>query len=190
MKYTREENDAVKEGYRQQFLRDARQRIKEVKTRDYINLEEKTLDYVLVFIPSEQIYCFIHENDDKIMDEALKSNVILCSPLTLYAILAVIRQQVDNFKLEKTASQILSLFGTFNKQWIEYKKCTESMGKKIRQASEEYDTLSTTRSRMLERPLKLIDNLRKERGILDQALVDDDVVIDEKGARTDISKKV
>jgi DNA recombination protein RmuC len=170
LKYVDEDNGTVKEVYRQQFLKDARQRIKEVTTRDYINPADHTLDYVLVFIPSEQVFCFIHENDRDIMEESIKNKVILCSPLTLYAILAVIRQQVDNFRLQTTASQMLSFFGMFNKQWAEYKKCNEAMGNKIRQALEEYENLCNTRTRMLERPLKNIEDLRKERGIEEAVL--------------------
>jgi DNA recombination protein RmuC len=165
LRYVNEPNEALREGYKQQFLRDARQRVREVTTRDYINPAEHTLDYVLVFVPSEQVYCFIHENDRDIMEESIKNKVILCSPLTLYAILAVIRQQVDNFRLQSTASQVLSLLGTFNKHWTEYKKCTENLGNKLQQALEEYEKLHTTRTRMLERSLKSIEDLRKERGL-------------------------
>lgn len=180
LKYMNEENEVIKEGYKQQFLKDARQRIKEVTTRDYINPAEHTLDYVLVFIPSEQVYCFIHENDEDIMEDSMKIKVILCSPLTLYAILAVIRQQVDNFKLQSTASQVLSLFGTFDKQWHEYKKCNENMGNKIRQALDEYENLCTTRTKMLERSLNSIEDLRKERGIKETPLLDPDSKDEEK----------
>jgi len=84
-------------------------RIKEVTTRDYIDPGQKTVDYVLVFIPNEQVYGFIHEHDSSILDESLKSKVILCSPITLFAILAVVRQAVENFSLQETASQILEL---------------------------------------------------------------------------------
>jgi DNA recombination protein RmuC len=174
LRYLNEENEGTKDGYKQQFLKDARQRIKEVTTRDYINPAEHTLDYVLVFVPSEQVYCFIQENDKDIMEESIKNKVILCSPLTLYAILAVIRQQVDNFKLQSTASQVLSLLGTFNKQWSEYKKCSENMGNKIQQALDEYGKLSTTRTRMLERSLRSIEDLRKERGITEAPQLDGD----------------
>jgi len=31
----------------------------------------------------------------------LRHKIVLCSPLTLYAVLAVIRQSVDNFRLER-----------------------------------------------------------------------------------------
>ena len=59
-----------------------------------------------MFIPNEQVYAFINEHDRLLLDDALRNRVILCSPITLYAILAVIRQAVENFNLEKTTEQI------------------------------------------------------------------------------------
>jgi DNA recombination protein RmuC len=159
------QSDVDKQTFKSKFLSDARKRIKEVTTREYINPAENTVDYVIVFIPNEQVYGFINENDRTILDDALKSKVIFCSPLTLYAILAVIRHAVDNFNLEQTASQILSLLGTFNKQWDSFLKCFESMGKKIGEAQEEFISLTTTRRKKLDRPLELIEDLRRQRGI-------------------------
>ena len=49
------DRDAGREALKAQFLRDVKARIKEVTTRDYINPEENTLDYVLVFIPNERV---------------------------------------------------------------------------------------------------------------------------------------
>ena len=63
VRYLEAERDADRETLKAQFLRDVKARIKEVTTRDYINPEENTLDYVLVFIPNEQVYAFINEND-------------------------------------------------------------------------------------------------------------------------------
>jgi len=146
-------------------LRDFRQRIKEVTTRDYISPEEQTVDYVLVFIPNEQVYCFINENDAAIIDDALKTKVVLCSPATLYAILAIIRQAVDNFSLEKTAAEIVALLGAFGKQWLAFKTQMDKMGDRIEDAHNEYDRLVTTRSRQLERSLGKIEALRKQKGI-------------------------
>ena len=151
--------------YRKVFLRDVKNRIKEVVGKEYINPAENTLDYVLLFIPNEQIYTFIHEQEYSILDEALKQHVVFCSPITLYAVLAVIRQAVENFNLEQTSREILSLLGTFNKQWNEFTTCMEMMGKRIADAQKEYDTLMTTRKNQLEKPLKQIENLRKQKDI-------------------------
>jgi len=163
--YLNEETEGAKENYRLLFLKDARQRIKEATTRDYIDPAENTVDYVLVFIPNEQVYSFINENDPSIIDDAIKSKVILCSPFTLYAILSVIRQAVENFNVEKTANEILSLLGTFNKQWNEYKKSMDNMGRKLQSASDEYRSLVTTRTNQLEKPLKKIEEMRSQRQI-------------------------
>src|SRR5262249_9793772 len=53
------------------FLRDIRAKIREVISRDYIDPGQGTVDYVLLFIPNEQIYGFIHEQDRSILDEAI-----------------------------------------------------------------------------------------------------------------------
>ena len=153
------------EHFRNSFLRDVKARIKEVTTREYINAEQNTVDYVLLFIPNEQIYSFIHEQDSAILDDALKHKVIFCSPINLFPVLAVIRQAVDNFTLEKTSNEILSLLGGFKKQWDEFLKKLELLGKKIEETQKEYEFLTTTRRRQLERPLNRIDDLRTQRGL-------------------------
>lgn len=163
--YLEAESKADKENYKGIFLKDVRKRIKEVTTRDYINPEEKTVDYVLVFIPNEQVYGFINEHDSAVLDEALRNKVILCSPITLYAILAVIRQAVDNFNMEKTAADIIALLAVFGKQWDVFIKSFDRMGKKIDEAKEEFDALISTRKKQLERPLRQIEDLRRQKGI-------------------------
>ncbi len=158
--YLEAQTDAERVNYKSLFLKDARNRIKEVTGRDYINPVDNTVDYVIVFIPNEQVYAFINENDSGLLDEALKNKVILSSPVTLYAILAVIRQAVDNFNLEKTASQILALLSEFNKQWENFKNGMDKMGKRLDEAQKEFQSLITTRTNKLERPLQKIENMR------------------------------
>ncbi|MEK7732004.1 MAG: DNA recombination protein RmuC, partial [Planctomycetota bacterium] len=94
-------DDAGRAEWTTQFLRDVRKRVKEVTGREYIDPAAGTVDYVLVFIPNEQVYGFIHEHDAALLDDAMRSKVVLCSPLTLYAILAVVRQAVENFRFEQ-----------------------------------------------------------------------------------------
>ncbi len=177
MLYIEAEAEVDRQAAKRKFLSDVRNRIKEVTGRGYVNPAEQTIDYALVFIPNEQIYAFINENDRTVMDDALRQKIILCSPLTLYAILAVVRQAVDNFNLEQTAAQILSLLGNFGKQWELFVAGFEKMGKRIEDAQSEYQQLISTRRRALERPLKQIEDLRQQRGILPQA--------DEEKANTD-----
>lgn len=171
--YLDADNENEKQKYKTQFLSDVKQRINEVaKKEDYINTNNNTVDYALVFIPNEQVYCFIQENDHALLDYSLKTKIILCSPMTLYAILAVIRQAIDNFNLERTAASMLSLFGTFNEQWTKFKDSMDRMGKKIAEAHTEFDRLSTTRCRALERSLDKIEDLRKDKQIETYQLIE------------------
>ena len=176
LKYLESSAEIEKEAYKKAFLQDTRKRIKEVTTKNYINPSENTVDCVIVFIPNEQVYAFIHENDRTILDEALKSKVIPCSPVTLYAILAIIRQAVDNFNLEKTASQMLSLFGTFHKHWTSFLESMQTVGDRIDKAKEEYNKLVTTRRNQLERPLRQIEDLRNQKGISAEQLLDVEII--------------
>ncbi len=165
IKFIEAESESEKESFLKNFLKDVKDRIKEVVSRDYINPEQNTVDYVLLFIPNEQIYSFIHEKDSSILDEGLKKRVIMCSPITLFVVLAVIRQAVDNFALEKTSNEILSLFGRIKKQWDMFITSHDKLGKRIQDALDEYHFLKSTRRNELERPLNRIEDIRKQRGI-------------------------
>ncbi len=165
MRFLEAHAESDKEKFRNGFLRDVKARVKEIKSREYINPEMNTVDYALLFIPNEQIYSFIHEQDSSILDEALKNKIIFCSPITLFAILAVIRQAVDNFSLHKDSNEILSLFGSFRKQWSVFCEQMKKVGDRITDAQRAYESLSTTRRRLLEKPLNEIENIRKQRGL-------------------------
>ncbi len=119
------------------------------------------MDYVIVFIPNEQVFSFVNEQDDTIMDEALKNKVILCGPITLFAVLSVIRQAVVNFQMEKATGQMALLFNQFKKQWVAFVESFDRLGKKIEDTQKEFQALTTTRVNQLEIPLNKIDKLRE-----------------------------
>ncbi len=164
-KYLNAASDADKESSRAAFFRDIKIKLKEVTSRDYINPTQNTVDYVLLLVPNEQVFAFIQEGDPDIFDAALKNKVICCSPITLYAVLSVIRQAVENFNLELTSNEILSLLGNFKVQWSRFVKKMETVGKRINDAQKEFQALDTTRRNELERPLNKIESLRNQKGL-------------------------
>ncbi len=163
---------------RSAFLRDVRQKVKEVSSRGYIDTSQGTLDYVLLFIPNESVYSFIHENDPSLLDDALKSKVIWCSPSTLYCVLAVVRQAVDNFAMEQTSNEIISLMGAFNEQWQRYQDSVVTLGNRLDSTQRAFEDVRGTRKRMLERPLGKIEELRQQRRLPVEALGESDGVIE------------
>lgn len=179
MYYLKAESDHDRKRYKEELLKNTKLMIRQVTSREYINPSDNTVDYVIVFIPNEQVYSFINEADPSIMDEALRQKVILCSPFTLYAVLAVIRQAIDNFNLERTASEILKLLAEFGKQWNAYKEKFRVMGDRLDAARREYDALVTTRTNMLEKPLKKIHELSARQHIA----VEGDMTLDDPSSQ-------
>jgi DNA recombination protein RmuC len=163
--YLASATDQEREAAAKAFRRDVRARIREVATRDYIDPEGGTLDYMLIFIPNEQVYGFIHENDPELLDEALRGKVVLCSPLTLFAILAVIRQASENFKLAQQTNEILRALGGFNKQWGMFKDQMDKVDRALESSRKAYAELRETRTRQLDRQVERVDDLRVTAGI-------------------------
>jgi DNA recombination protein RmuC len=173
LKYIETDNPDEQQHYKNRFLKDVKLRINEVTNRAYINRADNTVDYVLVFIPNEQIFAFITENDESLGDQALAQKVVLCSPLTLFAVLAVIRQAVDNFYIEERASQILNLLAEFKKQWGMFIDSFDSLGKKLESAQKEYQYLTSTRQNQLDKSFEKIDDLRQQEKLKSDDPVDD-----------------
>ncbi|MSP23122.1 MAG: DNA recombination protein RmuC, partial [Dehalococcoidia bacterium] len=166
------------------FLRDARSRIKEVTNRDYIDAAGGTLDYVLLFVPNEQVYGFIHENDPGLLDSALQQRVVLCSPFTLFAVLAVIRQAIDNFHLTQRTDEILTALGGFNLQWGKYKDAMRTVEHRLESTQKAFGNLVSRRTRALDRQVDKVEQLRIDAGLKAEVLPDADdepLELDEAG---------
>jgi DNA recombination protein RmuC len=142
-------SDHERDAARKRFLSDVRNRMKELAARDYIT--DTTLDYVLLFIPNESIYSFIHEHQPDIVDVALDQKVILCSPFTLFGVLAVVRQSVELFRLEQRGDDILRSMSDFTTQWEKFGSSIDLIEKRADLLTRAVDDLSSTRRNQLQR---------------------------------------
>jgi DNA recombination protein RmuC len=144
------------------FVRDVRARVRELSGRVYIDPDE-TLDEVLLFIPNEAVYAFVHQHDRDLVDVALRQKVVLCSPSTLFSVLAVIRQAVEQTRLQRTSDEILACLGAFEQQWGKFSDALDKVGRSLDSVRRSWDDLSGTRRRQLERHLDRVGELRTRR---------------------------
>jgi len=165
LRYLDANTDAERSAQRAGFLRDVRLRIKELAGRQYSGGGRSAIGEVLLFIPNEAISGFIHEHDSALVDDALRQGIVLCSPLTLFALLAVIRQAYDTFMVERTSDEILRLLGAFNTQYERFSGALDLVGKRLESTQRAFDDLNGPRRRQLERPLGKIEELRTEKGL-------------------------
>ena len=159
-KYLAADNELEKEAEKKAFLADVRNRVKEVSKRGYIDPKGSTVDYVLLFIPNESIYAFLNQEDSGLIDFSLEKKIMLCSPMTLYAVLSLIRQAVSNFAMEQKAGEMQAQVGVFAKQWIKFIEKLDALGKTLGTVSTHYDELRGTRLRALEKPMDKIKDMQ------------------------------
>jgi DNA recombination protein RmuC len=93
------------------------------------------------------------------VDYALKNHVLLCSPLTLYAVLSLIHQAARNFTMNERASEVMSLVDQFRIQWKKYVEQMDKLGRRIEGLASDFQVLVNTRTRGLEKPLDKIENI-------------------------------
>jgi len=166
LKYLEAGTEAERSAHRATFVRDVRARVRELAKREYAQADDRpTVDNVLLFVPNESLAAFIHESDTTLVEEAMAQHVVICSPLTLFAFLGVIRQAFDNFMIEQTSKEILGLLGKFGQQWGKYTEQVDKVRRQFDMVNRSFEELATTRRRALERPLNSIDDLRRKQAL-------------------------
>jgi len=85
------ESDIEKENYKKEFIKDVKNRIKEVASRDYVN--ENTVDFATVFIANEGTYAFLLSEEPGIIDEELSKQIVLTSPTTFMCCFQLFERQ-------------------------------------------------------------------------------------------------
>jgi DNA recombination protein RmuC len=139
------------------FYRDVRNHINAVHERGYANPQGGTVDFALIYIPNEGVFRTMHlDGENQVFEEAMKKKIVLCSPITLYAILSMIRQAVENFNLSEKAGEIQKHFLEFRKQWDNYSGKVEALGRDLRLAQGKYDEIVGVRERQLMKPVENI----------------------------------
>src|SRR5918998_5195285 len=162
LRYLEAGTDHDRERYAVAFVRDVRARVRELSGRVYIDPDD-TLDEVLLFIPNEAVYAFVHEHDRDLIEIALGQKVVLCSPSTLFSVLAVIRQAVEQTQLQRTSDEILVCLAAFEQQWGKFSDALDKVGRSLDSVRRSWDDLSGTRRRQLERQLDRVGELRSRR---------------------------
>jgi DNA recombination protein RmuC len=180
LRYLDAPTDGERDRHRVAFVRDVRARVRELSGRVYIHPDD-TVDEVLLFIPNESVYAFVHTHDRELVDVALRQKVVLCSPSTLFSVLAVIRQAVEQVHLQRTSDEILACLAAFEQQWGKFTDALDKVGRGLDTVRRGWDDLAGTRRRQLERQLDRVGDLRARREVTGDAGSGHDVGTDRAG---------
>lgn len=140
------QTDEEKIPFRREFLRDVKKHIDAI-AKKYILPAEGTMDFALMYIPSEAVYYELC-NEVEILDYARRSRVYLVSPSTLYAHLQTILLSFEGKKIETKSREVFRLLRSMR---VDYDKVDESLGvlgKHLNNASSQFGNVSTTMSQL------------------------------------------
>lgn len=141
-KMNKAQNQAEKDSYKKEFIRDVKKHIDDI-SKKYILPEEGTMDFCLMYIPSEPVYYEIADNPS-ILDYARRKRVYAVSPTTLYAHLQVILLSFEGKKIESKTREIFAMLRALQ---VDYEKVNDNMGvlgKHIGNASIQFGNVLTS----------------------------------------------
>ena len=138
-KMVKAELKSDREAFQNAFIRDVKKHVKDISTK-YILPSEGTMDFALMYIPSESVYYEISGQTD-LLDYARQSRVYPVSPTTLYAHLQTILLSFEGKKIESKTREVFALLRGIQK---DYDKLEGNLGTLNRHLTNAYNQMSVT----------------------------------------------
>jgi len=95
-----------KEQYCKEFVRDIKKHIDDI-SKKYILPQEGTVDFALMYVPSEPVYYEITLNQPELLDYGYQKKVYFVSPNSFYYFLKIIMVGLEGAKIEEASKKIL-----------------------------------------------------------------------------------
>ncbi len=131
-------SDEIKADASKKFVRDVKNHIDNI-SKKYILTDEGTIDYALMYIPSEAVYYEI-VNNPKLFDYAGSQRVLPVSPTTFYAYIKSILMSFEGQKVAEEAKQILGTLRAIKKDYEKVEENFNTLGRHIKNASMAIET--------------------------------------------------
>ncbi len=142
------------ESFKKEFQKDIKNRVDEIADK-YILTDEGTVDFALMYVPSESVYYEIVNSN--LMDYAYKQRVMPVSPSTFYAFL---RSVLLSFEGQKIATEIKTIQQALRAIHTETNKFAEVLSTLQSHINNSYNTMSRAATQFLSLSSK-VDNVQK-----------------------------
>lgn len=126
------QNETEKKSFEKEFVKDVKKHIDDISNK-YILTEEGTIDYALMYLPSETVYYEV-VNNIELFDYGGKKRVLPVSPTTFYAYLRAILMSFEGQKIEERAQQILAAIKAIQKDYLKVEDNLLVLGKHVQNA--------------------------------------------------------
>lgn len=138
-KFCNSQSEKDKEIFKKEFGKDVRHHIDAI-AKKYILPEENTLDFALMYVPSETVFYEI-VNMDELMEYARVKRVYIVSPSTLYAHLQTILLSFEGREIAEQSREVLRLLRAMQIDFGKVHSSLDLLGKHIGNASNQYNNV-------------------------------------------------
>lgn len=132
------ETETIRAAAKRDFIADVKKHVNDINKK-YILPEEGTMDFALMYIPSESVYYEI-ANMEELMEYARKQRVYPVSPNTLYAHLQVLLLSFQGKEMEQKTKQVFQLLRAISK---DYTKVEENLNVLSKHVGNAYNSMNT-----------------------------------------------
>jgi DNA recombination protein RmuC len=126
------ESQSDREMSKREFSRDVKRHIDAIADK-YILPEEGTMDFALMYVPSESVFYEI-ASDESLLDYASKSRVYPVSPTTFYAHLQTIMLSFEGKKIESKTKEAFKLLRGIQRDYMQFETEFSKLGKHLTNA--------------------------------------------------------
>jgi len=106
LKYLKSENEKEKNSYHHQFILDVKKHLQAI-SKKYINTDEGTVDFALMYVPGEAVYYEIITSTD-LSEFGANLRVFLVSPHSFYYFLQTVLLSLEGDLIEEKAKEVMN----------------------------------------------------------------------------------
>jgi DNA recombination protein RmuC len=147
--------DEKKAEFSREFIRDIKKHIDDI-SKKYILPQEGTVDFALMYIPSEPVYYEITLNQPELLDYGYNKKVYFVSPNSFYYFLKIIMVGLEGAKIEEASKRILEGLKAIQQESVKFGGELSTLASHIDHAKGASDRAQSRYGRLVGR----IDGLR------------------------------
>lgn len=139
-----ESEEGARQPHLQRYAKAVREHVRQLSSKAYWNQFESAPDFVVMFVPGESFFSAALEQDRTLIEDALKSRVILASPTTLIALLRAVAYGWQQQALLENARQISETAKQLYERVCTFAEHLSKVGDQLRRASETYNAAAAS----------------------------------------------
>ena len=148
-------------------VKSMRAHVKTLQRKEYWNQFDRSPEFVVMFVPLESMLSDALRADPSLVDDAMRSGVLIASPMNLLALLMAAHRGWRDFRIQEDAKKVGDLTKELYKRFTTLFDYVRKTGKGIQQSTTNYNNLVGAIEGRVLPTLRKLDDLNVVEGELE-----------------------